>query len=234
MNEVEYISFLNSYTLGTGVVKIIKDTEEIKGSNIPLYWKNAMTNSDIEITKKIILDEWRKHCDKELSNTIAYIEQYLKKVVLICIDGEFSLIYTISSYQSGEDLFYEGKNPLQSKEFMSKELETDWSSINQSLTGFYENIHNGFYDYTSKSMGLDSTGNIESVLEYDWEYLDQIDIDMSHLFSFFNNGMGQYVVLDTKKTISDGAYLWSNKNLPKGNLNFWDIIDEWIVIGFDN
>jgi len=36
MNEVEYISFLNSYPLGAGVVKMIKDIEDIKGSNIPV------------------------------------------------------------------------------------------------------------------------------------------------------------------------------------------------------
>ncbi len=234
MNEAEYISFLKSYTLGNESVKLIKNIEDINKATIPLYWKNALMSSDEELTKKIILDEWKKYSDKELSNTIAYLEEYLKKVDLICVDGEFSLIYNISSYQSGEDLIYEGKNPIQSEEFMCMELKVNWSDIEQSLKSFYTCVHNGFYDYTSKSMGLDSTENIESILEYDWEYIDQIDIDMSNLFSFFSNGMGQYVVLDTKKSISKGAYLWSNKNLPKGNLNFWDIIDEWTVIGFDN
>ena len=234
MNEAEYISFLNSYTLANKSVKLIRNIEDINKANIPLYWKNALMGSDEEFTKKIILDEWKKYCNKELSNTIAYLEKYLKSVVLISIDEKYSLIYTISSYQSGEDLFYEGNNPIQAEKTMSAELKSDWIDIDQSLQNFYTKVHNGFYDYTSKSMGLDSTDNVESILDYDWEYLDQIDIDMSHLFSFFSNGMGQYVVLDTKKSVSNGAYLWSNKNLPRGNLNFWDIIDEWIVIGFDN
>ncbi len=82
-------------------------------------------------------------------------------------------------------------------------------------------------------MGLDSAENIDSMADFEWEYEDQLEMDLTSCYNFFSNGMGTYIVLDLTQNIETGAYLWSTKELPKGNLNFWDIIDEWIIIGLD-
>ena len=66
-----------------------------------------------------------------------------------------------------------------------------------------------------------------------WEYEDQLEMDLTSFYNFFSNGMGTYIVLDLTKNIENGAYLWSTKELPKGNLNFWNFIDEWIIIALD-
>ncbi|MBP2100468.1 hypothetical protein [Enterococcus rivorum] len=83
-------------------------------------------------------------------------------------------------------------------------------------------------------MGLDSADNIESMGDYEWEYKDQLKFDTTYLYNFFSNGMGDYIALDENKPIENGSFLWSKSELPKMNLNFWDMIDEWIIVGLDN
>ena len=106
-------------------------------------------------------------------------------------------------------------------------------SLDSSIVNFYTNIHNGFYDYKSKSMGLDPVKNIEPVSLYEWEYIKQIDFNLETLFTFFSNGVGDYIVLDIDSKLENGAYLWSKMDLPERGLNFWNYIDEWTVIGFE-
>ncbi len=84
-----------------------------------------------------------------------------------------------------------------------------------------------------KSLRSKRRQNMKGLKIQEWEYIDEIDIDISNLVNFFSNGMGSYIVLDIKKDITNGAYLWSKSDLPKGQLDFWSVIDEWIVIGLD-
>lgn len=231
--ERKMIDFLNSYTLGAGQVKLVKNIKEIEEAEIPLYWKNALKSSDKELAKKIILDEWKKYCGNELRNTIAYLEQYLKEIHLISLAGEFSLIYNIAGSVTGWDFYYAGNNPMFSEKYIANELKNDWLNIDKGLTNFYTKLHNGFWNFTSKSMGLDASWNIEKIEDYDWEYIDELDFDISNLVNFFSNGMGEYIVVDIKKGLTSCAYLWSKSSLPNGDINFWDIIDEWIVIGLE-
>ncbi len=233
MNEVKFIEFLNKYSLKKEKVKLIKAVEDIIKAEIPAYWKKALLCVNANDSKKIILDEWKKYCGRELSITIEYLEKYLRGVYLICVEGEYSLIYNILSYRTGKDMFYEGRNPLFSRKLICEDLDIIWENIDKSLTDFYINLNNGFNDYRNKAMGLDSSDDIRSMADYDWYFIDEIDIDTKPLFNFFSNGMGTYVVLDTNKRTFDGGYLWSGKEVPKGGLNFWDYVDEWIVIGFD-
>jgi hypothetical protein len=46
--------------------------------------------------------------------------------------------------------------------------------------------------------------------------------------------MGGYVVIDTENCSNVSGTLWWSKKMPKYGIDFWDIVDEWIVIGFDN
>ncbi len=148
------------------------------------------------------------------------------------IGDEYSVLYTILGYKTEMEFFYEGKNPLPESEF-SEKFDCLIENIDKTIVDFYTKVHNGFYYYPSKTMGLDSTENIDSIADFEWEYEDQLEMDLTSCYNFFSNGMGTYVVLDLNQNLETGAYLWSTKELPKGNLNFWDIIDEWIIIGLD-
>lgn len=42
-----------------------------------------------------------------------------------------------------------------------------------------------------------------------------------------------YVVFDFENGQNDNATLWWNDEYPDYNINFWEVADEWIVVGFE-
>lgn len=235
-DEKEYIKYINSHSMRREPVEMIRDFEKIKNAEIPPYWKDALLCSDRSETKKILFNQWKKYCKEELKNTLAYLEQNLKDIDLKYLMGEYSLIYIINCCEKGKIGYYEGKNPMQTKEYMSTEVESFWTGLNQALTGFYENVHNGFYNYSFGGMGLDQISGVDSLANYDWGFIDEIDYDITNLFTFLTNGGGMYIALDTKGDMSSGTYLWNKWDAPKDKekgLDFWKLMDEWIVMGFD-
>lgn len=233
MELSEKIAFLNKYTLSSEKkVEFITDESTILNAPIPEYWKKAFVVNDIKERKSIIFSEWKKYEAQELRNTILYLQTYSTNIELMKIGNEYSVLYTILGFKTKREFFYEGKNPVTEQAFKEK-IKCPIEKIDNSIIDFYTKIHNGFYDFTSKSMGLDALNVIDPVSDFEWEYEDQLDMDLTFCYNFFSNGMGTYVVLDLNQDMETGAYLWSTKKLPKGNLNFWDIIDEWIIIGLD-
>ena len=233
MTQSEKITFLNKYTLSSkNKVEFITDKSTIVNAPIPEYWKAAFLADTLEDRKSIVLGEWQKYLARELSNTILYLQTYLTDIELMRIGEEYSILYTILSYKAQKTAFYEGKNPLSESNFGEK-FNCPVENIDKTIVDFYTKVHNGFYYYPSKTMGLDSTENIDSMADFEWEYEDQLEMDLTSCYNFFSNGMGTYVVLGLNQDLETGAYLWSAKELPQGNLNFWDIIDEWIIIGLD-
>lgn len=200
-------NIFSQYTLSNSEVEIIEEISKILSADIPQFWKKIFLSDDFKERKSILLTEWKKFVSVELSNTI-------------------------SSYDNKDVLLYEGKNPVSVDE-LRKKFGDLFVSLDSSIVNFYTNIHNGFYDYRSKSMGLDPVKNIEPVSLYEWEYIKQIDFNLEALFTFFSNGMGDYIVLDIDSKLENWAYLWSKMDLPKRGLNFWNYIDEWTVIGFE-
>ncbi|RSJ77430.1 hypothetical protein D8796_09990 [Streptococcus cristatus] len=229
----EKIAFLNKYTLSPEKkVEFITGRSTILNAPIPEYWKDVFLTDDLDDRKAVILGVLGKYLAEELSNTILYLQTYLTDIELMKIGDEYSILYTILSYKTQKTVFYEGKNPLPESEF-SEKFDCPIENIDKTIVDFYTKVHNGFYYYPSKTMGLDNTENIDSMADFEWEYGDQLEMDLTSCYNFFSNGMGTYVVLDLNQNLETGAYLWSTKELPKGNLNFWDIIDEWIIIGLD-
>ena len=46
--------------------------------------------------------------------------------------------------------------------------------------------------------------------------------------------MGGYVAVDlSKDDIINEAVVWFSGDQPEYNVNFWDVVDEWIVIGLE-
>ncbi|YAR64077.1 hypothetical protein ACUIAK_20075 [Bacillus cytotoxicus] len=46
--------------------------------------------------------------------------------------------------------------------------------------------------------------------------------------------MGGYVAIDLNNCTDEVATLWFTNDNPEYNVNFWDVVDEWIVIGFQD
>ena len=237
MINKEKIDFLNKYTLSKKLsVKILNMDEinNIEEGIIPNEWKEIF--KEVEKSNKIkkVLELWKKHVNIEMSNTISFLNDFLIDVEIMNIGDKYSILYSVKNSR-GKVLYYEGRSPKEN--FKNEQLEKDWNKIPYKIREFYENVHNGFYYYPSRSMGLDALENATYLDEYEWGIIDDIGednlkIDLASSYGFFSNGMGTYVVIDYKNCDNDNAILWSAKEEPDYNLKFWDLVDEWIVIGF--
>lgn len=105
-------NIFSQYTLSNSEVEIIEEISKILSADIPQFWKKIFLSDDFKERKSILLTEWKKFVSVELSNTISYLDEYLLRLDLIFYNGEYSILYTISSYDNKDVLLYEGKNPV--------------------------------------------------------------------------------------------------------------------------
>lgn len=227
------IDFLRKYNKAVNLLEL-DDIDNIEFDLIPNNWCKLFKEKNVKNRIGMVLENWEKHLDIELPKTIFYLRDHLENVELIEITGRYSILYTIKDIK-GEIAYYEGRNP--NEQFHNEKLEELWDRIPSSIRKFYKNVHNGFYDYTSESMGLVPLESITYLDDYEWGIIEELQealmIDLKTTFGFFSNGMGTYVAIDCKKCHNDNATLWSSKRQPKYNINFWNVVDEWIVIGLD-
>ncbi|CUY00514.1 hypothetical protein [Staphylococcus epidermidis] len=228
MNKHELSKILSEYTLNNNKVEFINVDNQM---NIPEYWKEIFGNDSFIDRKIILLSKWKKYVGEELSNTINYLNDYLVNIDLIKVGKEISILYTIKSYQTGDYLYYEGKNPMDTLKNMKEPIKKNWEQFPSSFKNFYENLHNGFCMFSSKSLGLEYSENINCMSKFDWD--NEIPYNFDNLFNFFSNGMGSYVVLDISQNIEKSGVLWLKDDEPESEFNIWDLIDEWIIIAFD-
>lgn len=224
------INYLKKYHKDVEIVQDGFDGIE----NLPTSWKQFLNLSSTSDRINTVMSIWDKVAGKCLSNTILYLKRNLKNVELITYGGKYSLLYSVAS-KNGEILYYEGGNPLDHQ--LINELENYWKKFPETVQNFYQDLHNGFTYYASGSMGLYSKCDILYLGDEYWEIVegreDSLEIQLESAFGFFGNGMGVYVVLDALNCKDDNATLWYTSKLPRYHIKFWDIIDEWIVIGFE-
>ena len=201
--------------------------------NIPEKWKQIIVENDFTVKKDRVIKLWNTVAKMELRNTIQYLSDHLVSLDLLYDGYIYSLLYGIR-YSDSEVAYYEGQLTLDLDNCV--ELENRWKDLPKSIQRFYEDIHNGFYYYASHSVGMVPVDEVTHLAEYDWgilEYLEEpLKIDMNSCFGFFSNGMGAYVVIDSNGPIDGDAVLWFKDKKPRYGVDFWDVVDEWIVLGF--
>lgn len=228
------LKFLREYFSDN--VKLIPSSEifNINNETLPSLWVELFSEKNVEKRIDFILSIWKKYVAEELRNTISYLSKHLEEVELMMVEGRYSTLYTIKT-DSGKTIFYEGRNP--NDLFNNEVLKDSWSEIPSSIRTFYENVHNGFYYYASRSMGLVPLENVTYFDDDEWGIIEELEepiqINLETTFGFFKSGMGGYVAIDTNNCVNDNATLWWTNKEPRYNINFWDVVDEWIVIGFE-
>ncbi|QBO35722.1 hypothetical protein EQG49_04215 [Periweissella cryptocerci] len=222
--------FLSQYTLSDSkVIRVKKFNDAI----IPEYWKRIFEAKTFENKKAILLSEWKQILASELSNTIAYLETYLKGIEFIQVDKEFYMVYTILSYQTEKTLYYVGGNPMSSTLNASSFLLKQWNDLPNPLRAFYEKLHDGFYYYPSRSMGLDETSEVEDFTDFELSEGKLKPFNESETYNFFSTGMGGYVAIDFTNKNKIQTIVWLNGEDVLTTLNFWDAVDEFYIMGFD-
>ena len=231
---MEKITFLKQYRKNIELVSS-KDILNIKDEDIPKYWLDIIKDMDKISRKEKLISLWKHICGEELSNTISYLTENLIDIELIIDNEKYAILYSVMS-ENEEVLYYEGGIP--SFDRTSEEVKENWSKIPTIIKSFYEKLHNGFYYYPSRAMGLVPLENITSLKEHEWGILDDLEeplgINIDSTFGFFENGMGGYVVIDVENCSNNTGTIWFTNDQPDYHLNFWDIVDEWIVIGLQD
>lgn len=240
MNKIE---FLEKYKLRKNAdihIFTPKEVQEIPFNTIPEQWYDIFSTEDIEKKINSMLNIWKKYLQKELSITIDYLEKHIIDIDLFRWSNRYFVLYSIKS-ENGGVCYYEGGNPLE--KMNDSKLKTVWAKIPKSIRCFYEKIHNGFDDYRIRGMGLIclqwATYFGDSNLE--WGILEDLkeplQIDINSTFAFFESRAGGYVAIDVSKKEEERinkAVLWFADDQPDYNVNFWDVVDEWITIGMED
>lgn len=210
------------------------ELKSIDKNKIPDSWKDIFCESDMKNRIKRILNIWKRYVANEFKNTIAYLERNLESVDLVGYEGKISIIYGIKM-SDGEIDYYEGGNPKEL--FNNDALENSWNKMPESVKVFYEKVHNGFCYYPSKAMGLVPSQFITYFNDDEWGIIEELQeplkIDLKSTFGFFKNGMGGYVAIDFNNCDNNKGVLWFSDSKPRYDIDFWSVVDEWTVIGFE-
>lgn len=224
---MDKLDFLNKYRDNVELVSI-NDVD----SFITNEWKNVFKEETQNKRVKNTVSIWKKHCEKELRNTINYLSEHLIDVSLIKTSYGISVIYELIMMDGSID-YYEGLLPIHDYE---NELFI-WNSIPESLKSFYSFVHNGFNYYAGQNMGILPVQKVTCMNDYDWGIIEDLKLDilfsMKSTYIFFETGMGGYVLLDMQNYGDENSIVWFSRKKPIYNKNFWDIVDEWIVMGFN-
>ena len=112
---------------------------------------------------------------------------------------------------------------------------TNLEMLPNDLKKFYQEIHNGFYFFPGKFMGLQEIKDVDVMSEYDWGVISDLDIhidfDLDDYIIIFTTGMGGYIIVKTYNDHSN-AIVWFDDDEPIYDENIWDILDEWLYLGF--
>ncbi len=212
-----------------------EDLLNIKKENIPKEWVEVFIETDKTERKDKLIALWNRVCEKELSHTISYLKENLVDVELIIDNGQYASLYSVKS-ENDEILYYEGGIP--NKSIYNLDMQQAWSSVPQSIVKFYGKLHNGFYYMPSRAMGLVPLERVTYFKEDEWGILDDLEhpleINLDTTYGFFENGMGGYVAVDLNNCTDNRATLWFTNDQPEYSVDFWDIVDEWILIGLQD
>ncbi|CDM67398.1 hypothetical protein CM240_0228 [Clostridium bornimense] len=224
----EKLEYLNKYHKN---VCLINENVDLL-DEIPKKWKSILNKTTLDEKIKDTISIWEENIFPQLSNTINYLKNNLVNIELIKYGERYSLLYSIKS-KNNRILYYEG---ILSNIDINK-LKIDWTKVPEAIKRFYENIHNGFFYYASESMGLVPIEGVKYFGEDEWGILDELEedlgINLETTFATFNSGMGGYVATDLNNCDNDNATVWFTSSQPTYKMNFWDVVDEWIVIGFE-
>lgn len=228
------LSFLQQYRKSIEFVSN-EDLLSIEKEKIPEEWMEVFIETDKTERKDKLIALWNRVCEKELSHTISYLKENLVDVELIIDNGQYAILYSVKS-ENDEILYYEGGIP--NKSIYDLDMQQAWSSVPQSIVKFYGKLHNGFYYMPSRAMGLVPLERVTYFKEDEWGILDDLEhpleINLDTTYGFFENGMGGYVAVDLNNCTDNRATLWFTNDQPEYSVDFWDIVDEWILIGLQD
>lgn len=199
--------------------------ENCEKANIPHKWKRVLSTKDKTQKVNLIIEIWKNGFSKKLSNVLNYMSRNLKDCELIKNKDQHYIVY-ILQHPTNETIYYLGG--LDSD-------NTNLEMLPNDLKKFYQEVHNGFYFFPGKFMGLQEIKDVNVMSEYDWGVISDLDIhidfDLDDYIIVFTTRMGGYIIVKAYNDHSN-AIIWFDDDEPIYDENIWDILDEWLYLGF--
>lgn len=230
------LEFLRQYAMGQGELQLV---EVPPGPEVamPQPWRQLpeLGPADRVAVAVALL---RASLGTELRNTISYISEFARDVELMRLGDNYLLLYTVLN-RSGETLYYSGGNPYQ-RQYPPTDpapeergILPQWDRVPAPLRTFYEQTHDGFYYFPSRSMGLNSVWDVRCLGDYDLGSMEGYAERLAQAYTFFSAG-GSHVLVDLANRNPNSGVLWLQDDEPDFSIDFWDVVDEWTVIGFES
>ncbi|MFA6084272.1 hypothetical protein [Mucilaginibacter sp.] len=231
--NAETVKYLERFS---PIAQIIEFTALEKGvtATLPQYWAGAFSTPEFEARKAILLNEWAKY-PYQLRLTTKFLKNNLFDIDLISRGGEISMLYSIKNL-AGKSVYYNGLNPK--NRVLTPKLEAVWGLLPEAVTTLYENLHNGWFHYSSHATGYSSTedmifwaiwngGSLMKLMK------DPLPFKLEDCVSLFQNGGGGYVCFNLKEKDKKKSFIWWKEEEPELNEELCPLIDEWTVIGLE-
>jgi hypothetical protein len=201
-------------------------------------WQSIARAADPIERKRAVLELWREWVASELSKTILYLEHRLRDLNLIRVGGRLAVLYSVQGTGADVVKYYVAGLPVTDADIESSPFtDKEWLQVPERLREFSTSVHNGFRRYETHSQGIEPVEAAFRLSDLEWGIIDdeglvpEIKLDSS--FSFFSSGAAAYLILDLSKPSPEtAAALWAGSVKPGYGLQFWDVLDEWIVLGF--
>lgn len=223
---MEKLEFLKDFRKDLEII----DINQVEGIKIPDLWREIFSEKDFAARKDKIVNQWKKVVGAELPNSIAFIDNNLCEIDLICYRNRISILYGIKC-EDGDVYYFEGGNP---EECVNHEL---LKGMPEKLKSFYLDLHNGFFYYPSRMMGIVTLDEVTYFADDEWGIIDELEeplqISLDTTYGFYNSGGGGYLAIDYSNCENNIATRWYDDMEPDYNIDFWEHADRWIMIGFE-
>ncbi|WP_299493408.1 hypothetical protein [uncultured Shewanella sp.] len=231
MSEDNLLSYLNDYVSEPKVLNLSQLTLD-EQKLIPQSWLSILALEGKERFTKA-LSYWQPIAS-EMSEVLFYLDNNIVSIDLVHHQYGYCLVYGVISEDDPDITYYEARNPKTMQ--MSSAVADSWLLLPENMRQFYEQFHNGWYCLASGSMGLSPVEDFFFLADEEWGILDDIDmppVDLSKTLAVYTNGAGGYLCFEFKDSKDLSALLWWSSDAPMLDLNFWDVADEWTLMGFE-
>lgn len=211
---------------------------EVLHNAVPDSWVEIMSAENKVGKCQAVIELWKKYLGDKLPDVLRKFEEGLDNVELLERNSEegkrYSLLYSIID-EEGKCIYYEGRNPQDNISYRSQ--LSYWSDFPAGIRNFYEKIHDGFYHYMNRGMGLQPiaftrfTEPEGEELEWnlDFEGYAAIFDEDSHDMAFFWNSLGIAVSIDGSEGSEENAIIWRSDAPCEFKADFWSIVDQLLL-----
>lgn len=218
-------------------VELIPSTNISNIKQIPDTWKNIFSNELKEEKVTQVINLWKQHIGEELKKTIQFLDEHLYDVHLIKRQNRYAILYVLQ-IEEDEYLYYEGGNPNDST--LAPNYNDDMKNMPNSIQNFYQFLHNGFYHFCNRGMGIQPIEYIHFMeiddddedlwnLQYEDDN-DEIEFDEEEMLSFYWNSVGFALSIDKQDGDINNSILWKRSSSPECGYHFWKTVDQVLFL----